>query len=179
MDIFEAINKRYSYRGSYKNTPIPRGDLQKILEAGLAAPSGCNTQTTSLIAVDDPDLINSIAGMVKKNGFEGGNPPAGVCVLTQRILCHGSAYYNVQDYSAAIENILLAITALGYASCWIEGQITTSSETQEQMAKLLNIPEGYTVVGFLPVGIPEADGKRPPYKMFSERAWFNAFGKEA
>lgn len=31
---------RRSYRGKYKNQPVPREDLQKILEAGLAAPSG-------------------------------------------------------------------------------------------------------------------------------------------
>jgi nitroreductase len=78
----------------------------------------------------------------------------------------------VQDYSAAIENMLLAITALGYASCWIEGQITYNSETQEKIAKLLKISSEYAVVGFLPVGVPEKEGKRPVYKPFSERAWF-------
>ena len=48
---------RRSYRGKYKNQPVPREDLQKILEAGLAAPSGCNKQTTSLICVDDAEIL--------------------------------------------------------------------------------------------------------------------------
>ncbi len=38
---------RRSYRGKYKNQHVPREVLQKILEAGLAAPSGCNKQATS------------------------------------------------------------------------------------------------------------------------------------
>jgi nitroreductase len=176
MDTFEAINKRYSFRGLYKNTPIPREDLKKILAAGLAAPSGCNKQTTSLIALDDSQLINSVSTLIKKNGFGGGNPPAGICVLTQQIPGYNDVYFNVQDYSAAIENMLLAITALGYASCWIEGQITESAETQKQIAELLKVPAGYIVVGFLPVGVAESEGKRPEYKAFEERAWFNKFG---
>jgi nitroreductase len=74
--------------------------------------------------------------------------------------------------------MLIAITALGYASCWIEGNITENTETQKQIAKLLNIPPEYTVVGFLPIGVAEKEGKRPSYKSFSERAWYNIYGND-
>jgi len=176
MNTLEIIKKRYSYRGSYKSTPVPREDLKKILEAGLAAPSGCNKQTTSLIGLDDPQLVKSVSNIVKKNGFGGDGAPAGICVLTQKIPAWENNYYYIQDYSAAIENMLLAITALGYASCWIEGQVTSSAETQNEIAKLLNIPADYIVVGFLPVGVPESEGSRPDYKKFEQRAWWNGFG---
>jgi len=175
MDTFEAIKKRYSYRGNFKNTAIPRSEIKQILEAGLAGPSGCNKQTTSLIALDDPELINSIMVYLKKNGFIGGNPPAGICVLTQPIQSYPNVFFNVQDYSAAIENMLLAITALNYSSCWIEGHIIKHVETQEHISKLLDIPAEYIVVGFLPIGIAEAEGKRAVYKAFEERPWFNGF----
>ncbi|MDR2581764.1 MAG: nitroreductase family protein [Fibromonadaceae bacterium] len=176
MDIFECIQKRYSYRGSYVNTPVPREDLEKIIKAGLAAPSGCNKQTTSLIGLDDQQTLDSITSLIKKNGFGGKTAPAGICILTQQIPGYADVYFNIQDYSAAIENMLLAITALGYASCWIEGQITESAETQKQIATLLNLPADYIVVGFLPIGIPEKEGKRPSYKLFSQRAWYNIYG---
>jgi nitroreductase len=176
MDTFESIQNRFSYRGLYQKVPVPREDLKKILEAGLAAPSGCNKQTTALIGLDDPELLNSIAGLIEKNGFKGGKAPAGICVLTRRIPGYANAYFNVQDYAAAIENILIAVTALGYVSCWVEGQVTENIETQDQIAKLLNIPMEYTVVAFLPIGVPEKESKRPPYKEFSERAWYNIYG---
>jgi nitroreductase len=176
MDVFEAIKKRYSYRGSYQGNSIPREELKKIIEAGLAAPSGCNKQTTSFIALDDSKLVNSIMGIVKKNGFEGGSGSAGICVLTRRIPAYADCYFNVQDYAAAIENILIAATDLGYASCWVEGQVTENSETQQQIARLLNIPAEYNVVAFLPIGVPEKEGKRPSQKPFEERAWCNAYG---
>ena len=178
MDILECIQNRYSYRGAYKNAPVPREDLEKIMKAGLAAPSGCNKQTTSLVGVDDNQLLDSIMGILTKNGFGGKKAPAGICVLTRRVPGYADVYFNIQDYSAAIENMLLLITALGYASCWIEGQVTESVETQKKIAELLNIGEEYSVVAFLPVGITEKEGKRPSYKPFSERAWYNIFGKE-
>ena len=53
MNVIEAINNRHSYRGKYKQDIIPKEDLVTIMQAGLAAPSGCNKQTTSLICVDD------------------------------------------------------------------------------------------------------------------------------
>ena len=56
MSTLTTILTRTSYRGKYDPTPIPREHLRQLLEAGYAAPSGCNKQTTSFIAVDDPDL---------------------------------------------------------------------------------------------------------------------------
>jgi len=177
MDFFEASKKRYSYRGAYQQTSIPSADLKKIAEAGIAAPSGCNKQTTSCIIVDAPEVVASVGTLLQRTGFRGGNAPTGIVVLTQKIPGYGNVYFNVQDYSAAIENMLLAITSLGYASCWIEGNITANPETQKKMAEILTIPAEYTVVAYLPVGVPETEGKRPQYKPFSERVWYNTFGK--
>ncbi len=58
MNVISAIRNRHSYRGKYKSDPVPREDLIQIMEAGLAAPSGCNKQTTSLICVDDSEVLN-------------------------------------------------------------------------------------------------------------------------
>ena len=60
MNTLDAIFYRTSYRGKYKNTPVPREDLKRIMEAGLAAPSGCNKQTASLLAVDNPETLKRL-----------------------------------------------------------------------------------------------------------------------
>ena len=57
MNVIDAIHSRHSYRGKYKAVPVPREDLITIMKAGLSAPSGCNKQTTSLIAIDDPEVL--------------------------------------------------------------------------------------------------------------------------
>lgn len=174
MNTLETIAARRSYRGSYKSTPVPREDLTKILEAGLAAPSGCNKQTTSLIAVDDPEVLRKLHGVIDPPMAQ--TAPALICVLTRRICAYRDKCFAVQDYSAAIQNMLLAIEELGYSSCWIEGHITDDDRICDKMAGILNVPEEYDLVCMLPVGI--AEGKPAPLrkKPFSQRAWFNGFG---
>ncbi len=175
MDVFQAISNRSSYRGAYKPAPVPKEDLQKIMDAGLAAPSGCNKQTTSLIAVDDPALLEILKGLT---GFKvGRSAPALICVLTKRILAYRDVSFHVQDYAAAIQSMLLAIVSLGYESCWVEGQVTGTNGLGRKMADALNVPQDYELVCYLPVGIadqPRTHVKKIPY---SERAWFNGYRK--
>lgn len=175
MNTLEAICARHSYRGQYLPDPVPREDLITILEAGLAAPSGCNRQTTSLIAVDDPEILKKLHAVIDPPVGE--TAPAMICVLTQRICAYRDKCYAVQDYSAAIENMLLAMTELGYQSCWIEGHITDTDRIGYKMAQILGVPDEYELVCFLPVGIGETAATLPKKKGFDERAWFNAFPK--
>jgi nitroreductase len=175
MTVFEAIKERYSYRGPFQSTAVPRPDLQKIMEAGLAAPSGCNAQTAYLIGVDDPESLKKIISLLEKPNLT--SAPAGICVVSHVIPSYKDMFFNIQDYSAAIENMLLAIVALGYASCWIEGEITADKELQKAFAQLLGVPAEYSFIAFLPVGVPAGPGKRAIHKPFEERGFFNTFGK--
>ena len=175
-DMLDLIQSRTSYRGRYEPEPVPREDLRKIMEAGLAAPSGCNKQTTSLIAVDDPEVLARLKAVIDPPIAQ--TAPAAICVLTQKILAYRDRCYQVQDYAAAIENMLLAIHALGYESCWYEGHITDDDRIDLKMAQVLGVPEEYELVCFLPVGrAAQKPRPSPPKKPFSERAWFNGFQK--
>ena len=176
MSILDLILSRHSYRGEYENTPVPREDLIKIMQAGLAAPSGCNKQTTSLIAVDDPAMLEKLRRVIVPPVGE--TAPAMICVLTQRICAYRDKCFSVQDYSAAIENMLLAIADLGYQSCWYEGHITDEDRIGRQMAQILGVPDDYELICFLPVGIAKSSPVPPVKKDFSQRAWFNAFPSE-
>lgn len=176
MSIIEIISNRHSYRGKYKTDRVPREDLIKIMEAGLAAPSGCNKQTTSLICVDDKDILKQIHAVIEPPIAE--TAPALICVLTQRINAYRDKCFAVQDYSAAIENMLLAIVELGYQSCWYEGHITDDDRICDKIAKILNVPTEYDLVCILPVGIAENEIIAPKKKVFSERAWFNTFNSK-
>ena len=175
MNTLDAIAARTSYRGPYTGAPIPRKDLVKILEAGLAAPSGCNKQTTSLIAVDDPAVLEKLHGVIDLTNAK--TAPAWICVLTERIIAYRDRCYATQDYSAAIENMLLAIVDLGYETCWYEGHITDTDQIGRQMADILGVPENMELVCLLPVGIAAEKTTRREKKPFEERAWFNGYKK--
>jgi len=176
MSALDMIHRRHSYRGKYKSTPVPREDLVKIMQAGLAAPSGCNKQTTSLIAVDDPAVLEKLRSVIDPPVGE--TAPAIICVLTQRIYAYRDKCFAAQDYSAAIENMLLAIVELGYQSCWFEGHVTDADRIGDQMAKILGVPDDYELVCFLPVGVAESEPVPPKKKNFEERAWFNGFPQD-
>lgn len=173
MSIIDIIHRRHSYRGRYKSIPVPREALIKIMQAGLEAPSGCNKQTTSLIAVDDPEILKKLHTVICPPAGE--SAPAMICVLTRRIIAYRDKCFATQDYSAAIENMLLAAEALGYASCWYEGHVTDVDRIGWQMAQILNVPDEYELVCFLPIGIPDEEIKPPKKLPFEERAWFNGF----
>lgn len=60
MNVIETMQKRRSYRGKYKDEKVPREHLLEIGKAGLSAPSGCNKQTTSIIIVDEAEVLDQL-----------------------------------------------------------------------------------------------------------------------
>jgi len=174
MNTFEAIASRRSYRGKYLPAAVPREHLIQIMEAGCHAPSGCNKQTTSFLAVDDPEVLAKIKSVIDPPVAE--TAPAFICVLTRRIIAYRDRSFYIQDYAAAIQNMLLAIEEMGYASCWFEGHVTDADRIGYQIQKILGVPDEYELICILPVGIA-ADSVKPPKKRpFEERAWINGFG---
>ena len=175
MNTFETISGRFSYRGAYQNTPVPREHLKAIMQAGLDAPSGCNKQTTSVIAVDNKEVLAKLNAVIDPPMAD--TAPAFICVLTRKIIAYRDRTFYIQDYAAAIQNMLLAIHELGYASCWVEGHVTDVDRIGDKMAAILGVPEEYKLVAYLPVGVPADPWKRVKKKPFEDRAWFNGFGK--
>lgn len=176
MDFFEVVKKRQSYRGGFESKPIPREDLKKIVQAGLDAPSGKNAQTTQFVIVDDATRIDRIAAMHPTNKAVQQARAYIACVVDEspEAVYEGMSF-QVEDCAAAVENMLLAITALGYASVWIDGWLRVDGRA-EAIGKLLNLPVGKRIRILLPVGIPSETLPRPAKKPFADRVWFNAYG---
>ena len=172
MDVFEAIKKRHSYRGDFKPQKMPADDLRKIVEAGIAAPSGCNAQSTFFIIVSDDDIMDSIRETISKPVFK--TAPNAIVVFSRKEDVYHGMSFEKEDYSAAVENMLLAITSLGYATVWIDGALRLDNRA-ERVAELLGIPDDHTVNVVLPLGIPVEERKQPEKKPFEERAWANRY----
>ncbi|MCL1796223.1 MAG: nitroreductase family protein, partial [Clostridia bacterium] len=130
---------------------------------------------TSLIAVDDETLLEKLHSVIQVAAAK--TAPAMICVLTQKTIAYRDRCFHVQDYSAAIENMLLATVGLGYQTCWYEGHITDSDGIGRQMADILCVPDTYELVCFLPIGTADRPTSRADKKPFAERAWFNGFNQ--
>jgi len=165
MDFFEAVKSRHSYRGAYTDAAVPEADLTAILDAGLRAPSGCNAQTTSFILVTNPELRAKIAGIFGPEPVK--TAPALIIAVTEKVAFDFGLDFELEDYGAAVENILLALTALGYASCWWDGM--TRLGDNAALAELLAIPEGKQIRTIIPVGVPASPGAQAGRKPFGER----------
>jgi nitroreductase len=141
MDALEAIRRRRSVR-RYTGDSIPREDLEKIVDAGRLAASGNNRQPWDFIVVTDRAMIDTLkvaAGWMDK---------AGAIIA---VVLDPSSRWWLEDGSAAVENMLIASTALGYGSCWLEGY---TLPREEEFKALLAVPEGKRLLTLVPLGVP-------------------------
>lgn len=175
MELFEAIAQRYSYRGAFTNTSVPRSDLERIVQAGLQAPSACNGQVAAFVIVDDPRLLREIARIVDRPVCQTARAMI-ACIADPRPVFQTLSFAR-EDCAAAVQNILLAVTAMGYASVWLDGVLRVNGRA-EQIARLLEVPAGKTVQVLLPVGIAAEPGQQREKLPFTQRAWFNHYGHE-
>ena len=79
------------------------------------------------------------------------------------------------DTSAAIENILLMVTALGLGACWVIAPCIDIRD-EEQIKALLGVPEGFKAVSILSVGHPTRPHKQRPRLPIRELVFTEKWG---
>ena len=141
MEALEAIEKRRSIR-KYTGEPIPRKDLEKIVNAGRLAATGSNKQPWDFIVITERKTIRKF--MVASDYVE----KAGAVIAV--IMDPASKWWK-EDGSAAIENMLIASTALGYGAVWLEGSMI---KWENEFKELLNVPADRRLLTLIPVGLP-------------------------
>jgi len=162
MDLFEAIERRASVR-AYEPVEVPDQDLRRIVDAGRRAPSGANRQPLQFIAITKRETLQAL-GTVQETLA---SASAAVAIVADPAVSR----WWLEDAAAAAENMLLAITALGYASVWVEGTLLKQEDTAKE---LLGVPKAKRLIVLLPVGrapaeTPQADKKPLEAVMFRER----------
>jgi nitroreductase len=141
MDALEAIRRRRSVR-EYTGDPIPREDLETIVDAGRLAATGNNKQPWDFVVVTDREMIEELK--VAARWME----KAGAIIA---VVIDPSSRWWLEDGSAAVENMLIASTALGYGSCWLEGN---TLPREEEFKALLGVPEEKRLLTLVPIGVP-------------------------
>ena len=138
MEAMEAILTRRSTRRMKPNVP-PRECIEQVIEAGRAAPSGSNSQSTHMLVITSPRILTELAALVqqafaameigpdayvslrhsvsaaKKGGYVF-HYNAPVLIVTANKKGYGNA---MADSACALENMMIAANALDLGSCWI------------------------------------------------------------
>ena len=141
MDALEAIRKRRSVR-EYTGESIPSKDLERIVDAGRMAATGYNRQPWDFVVITDRTMIDQLkiaAQWMDK---------AGAIIA---VALDPTTKYWLEDGSAAVENMLIASTALGYGSCWLEGY---TLPREDEFKELLGVPDNKRLLTLVPIGVP-------------------------
>ena len=171
MELFEAVSKRYSHKERFLPDSVPEDVLDKIAGAGLAAPTGNNTQCVKLVILRTRDEVQRLGNIVGTEALS--TAPAAIAVLTDSE-GHRSPYnFEVEDYSAAAAQMLLAATAMGYVSLWLDSPFF-GEESQKAALAVLGASDRYHLRVVLPIGIPDGDDSRRSKLTFDERV---SYGK--
>ena len=162
MDAMENILTRASVK-KYKSDPVPKELIDKVVEAGLRAPSGLNKQAPIILVVTDKQVRDELSKLnAGKDPFFRADPFYNApCVLV--VLADKSASTYLYDGPLVIENMLLAAHSLGLGACWIHrAKETFEMPEGKALLKKLGIEGEYEGIGNCILGY--ADGETPAIK---------------
>ncbi|HSG28314.1 MAG TPA: nitroreductase family protein [Candidatus Krumholzibacterium sp.] len=155
----DAIFARRSIR-KYLDRPVDEADLRKLLEAGMAAPSGRDRRPWHLVSVTRRETLDRLAEAhpYGKMLFEA---TAAIAVCGDTTVAPD---YWIQDCSAVTENILVAAAGLGLGSVWLGCHPRT--ERVEAIRAILRIPPEIGILSLIAIGHPGE--KKEPRTRYEE-----------
>lgn len=182
MEFYETVNKRRSVR-VYKPDIIPDDILTRVLEAFRAAPSWANTQPWEIILATDPEIKKQLQQTTGENNpsFSAlADAPVVVCAVG---ITETSGYYRgsamtgrgdwvMFDMGIATEHLALAAAAEGL------GTVHIGAFDYEKAGKVLELPEGRTVIELIPIGYPAYEPRQVPRKPLQDFLFKNKYGQK-
>lgn len=145
--VIEAITTRRSRR-DFTPDPVADVDIEKILTAGIWAPSGLNNQPWRFVVISEPSTIEQLSKTTHYSGIVLGAP-----ALIAVYLDSDSMYDTVKDHQAigaCIQNMLLAIEERGLGGVWL-GQIL---KNKAEVGRILGIESRYELMAVIAFGHP-------------------------
>ncbi|HAL92281.1 MAG TPA: nitroreductase family protein [Verrucomicrobia bacterium] len=136
----------------FQDKPVPEAVLQDVLEAAMAAPSANAKDPWEIMVVQKPDVLAKIADGLPY-GKMLASAPVGfvVCGDLQRVNGQHLSYL-LQDASACIENLLLALSMLGFGGVWLG--VHPREDRIAHLRGLFHLPGHILPIGVIAAGYP-------------------------
>lgn len=146
MDALECILSRKSVR-KYTDQPVTDEQIDTLLKAAMAAPTGKNVRPWEFVVVRDREVLDSMAqALPYAKMLAQANVAIVVCGDVEK-----SAYWYV-DCSAATQNLLLVAENMGLGAVW-----TATYPYEDRMdvcKRYLNLPDNIHSLCVVPIGYP-------------------------
>lgn len=132
---------------SYADDPVPKAELEALVDAARRAGSGHNRQPWRFVASTDREWLDELAGF---GDFTTPlrDAPAGLVVAVAETDSHYRLEHNVFDCGQAAQNVTLAATARGLGTC------PQGLGDREGAADFLDLPDGFRPLMAYAVGYP-------------------------
>ena len=170
--ILDNILARTSIR-SYQDRPVEQDKIEKLLRAGMAAPSAVDKRPWHFVVVTDKQALEGLATANPNAGMAARAPLAiVVCGDKTKALTRVPDYW-VQDASAATENILIAAQGMGLGAVWTGTYPVT--DRVDKVAAVLNLPEHIIPFCTIVIGYPEKY-QAPKNKWNEDNISYNTYG---
>lgn len=165
MDSIESILTRRSVR-DFKRKDIPPNKIVEILSCAVKAPSSSNAQPWEFILVRDQKVKDRIGYLGARSLYERKKrklrdskkrfAKIAEAPLFIVIACDTkkSPIFWKHDGSAATQNMLLAVHALGLGAVWLGAPIALKKHSNE-IKKLLKMPKHCEIASIVALGIPQ------------------------
>lgn len=163
-EIFERRSVR-----KYTDKDISSEDMEKLLKAGMNAPSAHNYKPYDLIAVKNKETLKKLADTCIYSHML--NEANAAIIVCSRADDEKTPYWQA-DCGAVTENILLEATHLGIGSCWLGGYPDLEKTAREK--EILGIPEEYKVFCVISLGYPN-ENKKPNDNYYQEKVHYEKF----
>lgn len=162
-EVLQCLRNRRSTK-SYTAQQVSDQALDKILEAGLYAPTGRNNQNVICVAVRDQKLRDQLSRMNAEIMGVDSDPFYGApCVIVVFADCEGTTW--VEDGSLVLGNMLNAAQALGLGACWVHrARQMFESEEGKALLKKWGLPETMKGIGNCILGYPAQTPAEKPRK---------------
>ena len=123
--VIETIMSRRSIR-QYKPQAVNRDTMQIILDCGINAPNGQNKQSWEVRVVDNPDFINGITEIYKKENPKAAEDPKFKNMFRNAstvVFIANDPSYDLSQIDCGLlgENMILSAWSMGIGSCCLGG----------------------------------------------------------
>ena len=154
MKAIKAIATRRSIRRFKPGSIVDEEAVTEFLKAAMMGPSAGNIRPWEFVVIRDRDILNQVVEMrpYMKNMLE--HSPVMIVVVFNK---EREKYEDrwVQDCSVVMQNILLAVHALGYGGSWQE--IYPEDKTTKGINEILSLPENIIPFAMIPIGASDEE----------------------
>lgn len=151
MELSDIMRERRSIR-RYADKPIPVEMLDNILQAAALAPTSRNRKPCTVYLVTERERLCALSH-AKQSGAAFAEQAGAAAVIAAD---SEKADTWIEDSSIAMTYMMLSAQAQGLGCCWVQihmRQDANGRDAEENVRRILGLPERFRIVGFLSLGV--------------------------